>query len=120
MPLRQKVAGACAALGLVLALAGCGGAQNPMRTANAAPPFFDGWWDGLWAIPLFVWRITGHVYALHIAHAGTVYQTGWIFGAICFVLVVAWLLRWGIDPPSVIYGALLVLAIFVIVYALRR
>jgi hypothetical protein len=117
MPFRQKVMSAGAALGLVLVVAGCGGQQNPIRTVNSAAPFFDGWWDGLWAVPLFIGRITGHNYGLHTLHAGTLYSTGWVFGFLSFWFV-AWMLVSGFDLSRFAFGAVLVLLIFALIYVL--
>ncbi|MBX4190798.1 hypothetical protein KW794_01795 [Candidatus Saccharibacteria bacterium] len=94
MPLRQKVTGACAALGIALLVAGCGGSQDPLRTADAAPPFFDGSWDGFWFIPLFFWRLTGNVYGLYAVSTTPAYWFGYLVGVAVFVIIITPLARW--------------------------
>jgi hypothetical protein len=118
MPLRRKVLGAVPALGLVVLLAGCGGPKNPVRTVNSAAPFFDGWWDGVWEIPVFIWKLitTGHTYNLHLAHAGSQYNIGWIVGMIVFFVLVYWIVGSFFDfAGGVLLGIAVVLVVALII-----
>lgn len=100
MPVRQKIMGACVALGSVLLFAGCGGSQNPARgggyitNSPALNRLGDGLWDGAWAIPLLLWRMSGNFYPLYPNHFGLAYFIGFAIAALVVAGAIAGLLAW--------------------------
>lgn len=81
-------------LGLAVLVAGCGGAQNPLRLDT--PPthsFFDGMWDGFTLPVVLLMRLArSRDYGWISNSPADAYYIGYLFGVILVIAAVLWII----------------------------